>query len=348
MSKGHERIKIGISCGDLAGIGLEVILKVFSDNRMFEICTPIVYCPDRNFKFYKKSLGLENLAYSKVKSEDDANGKRLYLIDVAAESMDIEFGKGNAQTGKVAYLSLKQASEALAGTKTDVLITAPIDKKLIQSEAFNFKGHTEYLANYANVEDYLMFMIFDTLRIGVVTGHVPIEKVAKEITQEAIISKLRVIQKCLESDFSINKPKIAVLGLNPHAGDGGLLGENEQKTIIPAMRKAIKENILVFGPFAADGFFANGSYKNYDAVLAMYHDQGLIPFKTISRSEGVNFTAGLPIVRTSPDHGTAFDIAGKNMADPTSFRNAIYAAIDIFRERSQNKQLKKGALEKQS
>ena len=340
-----KRIKIGISVGDINGIGLEVILKSLQDARMISNITPIIYASTKLVKFYLKRLGISDMALNSINKAEDANLKKINVLDVWQEDVYVNFGQQNEDGGKYALLSLKKAVEDLASTKFDALVTAPINKKNIQSEEFKFPGHTEYLANYSNEENPLMFMIYHNLKVGVVTGHIPLNEVAKNLTEEKILGKLEAMKKSLVQDFNISQPKIAVLGLNPHSGDDGLIGNEEKDLIAPTLEKAKQQGYLVFGPYPADGFFANKGYQKFDAVLAMYHDQGLTPFKTISQSEGINYTAGLPIVRTSPDHGTAYDIAGQNLADETSFSNAIYAACDIYIARQEYRSLISNQLE---
>lgn len=332
----EEKIIVGISQGDINGIGLEVIIKSMLDPTLFELCTPIVFGSNKTASFHRKALGIEDFSFNQIKEVADANHKRANIINVYDEEITIELGKQTETGGKYALKSLEAAAYALAQGKIDVLITAPINKENIQSPDFNFPGHTEYLESKFGDGKSLMFLVSDTLRVAVVTGHIPVTQVAAALTPEKINTKIKALHKSLINDFNILKPKIAVLGLNPHAGDNGVIGNEEKNIIIPAINQAKEEGILAFGPYPADGFFGNETYKNFDAVLAMYHDQGLVPFKTIAFNNGVNFTAGLPIVRTSPDHGTAYDIAGKNKASEESFRKAIYMAIDIYRNRKIN------------
>lgn len=329
----HNKIKVAISVGDINGIGLEIIMKSFSDPRMFDFCTPILYTNLLATKIYKKKLGIADFNYHTIKTYDKSNSKKLNLISISEQEIDIYFGTATPQSGQLAYDSLKMSAAALASNHADVLVTAPINKQNIPWEHEDIKGHTEYLAHYSNEDHPLMLMVHESLRVGVVTSHIPLKDVAALLTKEKIIRTLEVFKKSLIQDFNIHQPTIAVLGLNPHAGDNGFIGREEIDIIIPAIEAFNGTKNLAFGPFPSDGFFGSGQYKKFDGVLAIYHDQGLIPFKTISNNEGVNFTAGLPIVRTSPDHGTAFDIAGKNTANPRSFRNAIFLAIDIFKSR---------------
>jgi 4-hydroxythreonine-4-phosphate dehydrogenase len=311
---------------------------------MFELCTPMVYGNPNVSKAYRKEIGTQDFSFNMIQDHSNSNVKKVNLISISEEEVDIHFGNVTGPAGKLAYESITNATDALASNHADVLVTAPIHKQNIPWEDDTIKGHTEYLANYANEENPLMMMVHNSLRVGVVTGHVPLKDVASVLTQEKIVTTLEVFKKSLVQDFNIHQPRIAVLGLNPHAGDNGVIGKEELEMIIPAIEEFNANNNIAIGPFASDGFFGSGQFKKFDGVLAMYHDQGLIPFKTISNNEGVNFTAGLPIVRTSPDHGTAFDISGKNMADPTSFRNAIYLASDIFRNRKNYREVTKDIL----
>jgi 4-hydroxythreonine-4-phosphate dehydrogenase len=331
----EEKIIVGISQGDINGIGMEVIIKTFLEPQMLELCTPVVFGSAKTAMYHRKALNIEDFSFNQIKEFSEINYKRANIVNVYEEDVNIELGKQTEAGGKYAFKSLEAASVALLQGKIDVLVTAPINKENIQSPEFKFAGHTEYLDEKFGDGNSLMFLVSDTLRVAVVTGHIPVTQVAAALSQEKILKKIQALNKSLIQDFEIRKPKIAVLGLNPHAGDNGVIGNEEQQSIIPAINKAKEEGILAYGPYPADGFFGNGSYKKFDAVLAMYHDQGLIPFKTIAFNSGVNFTAGLPVVRTSPDHGTAYDIAGKNLASEESFRKAIYTAIDIYRSRKQ-------------
>jgi 4-hydroxythreonine-4-phosphate dehydrogenase len=312
---------------------LEVIIKTFLDPQMLDICTPVIFGSNKTATFHRKALNVEDFSFNPIKELSEINPKRANIINVYDDEPLVELGKQTETGGKYAFLSLEAAAYALAQKKIDVLVTAPINKENIQSPDFNFPGHTEYLDDKFGDGNSLMFLVSDTLRVAVATGHIPVTQVAQALTPELILKKIQVLHKSLIQDFEVRKPKIAVLGLNPHAGDNGVIGNEEQSIINPAINKAKEEGMLVYGPYPADGFFGNGTYKNFDAVLAMYHDQGLIPFKTIAFNNGVNFTAGLPVVRTSPDHGTAYDIAGKNLASEESFRKAIYTAIDIYKTR---------------
>lgn len=327
------KIKVGITHGDFNGIGYEIIMKTLQDARLLELFTPVIYGSSKIASYYRKIFDITDLNFNLVKKAEFANSKRVNIINCYENDVRIEMGKATAIAGELAFYALEKATEDLMHHKIDVLVTAPISKSNIQSDKFGFKGHTEYFASKSGTRDFLMLMVGNNLRIGVVTGHIPLKDVAPNITSENILSKIRVLHNSLKTDFGIPKPRIAVLGVNPHASDEGLIGKEETGIIGPAVQKAFDENILVFGPFPADGFFGSASYTKFDAVLAMYHDQGMIPFKSIVFDQGVNFTAGLPMVRTSPAHGTAFDIAGKNAASPDSFRQAIYTAVEIHRNR---------------
>ncbi|MEJ2883402.1 4-hydroxythreonine-4-phosphate dehydrogenase PdxA [Pedobacter sp. GR22-6] len=339
-----DKIKIGISIGDVNGIGLEVILKTLSEAKIMDYCTPIVYGHTKVASYHRKALGINDITFNVINNAEAANPKKANLINCWEEDVKIELGVANETGGKYALLSLEKATEDLINGEIDAMVTAPINKHNIQSETFSFPGHTEYLQERSKSKDVLMFLMNDTLRVGVVTGHIPVAEVPKSITKEKIVRKLQLMNESLKKDFWIEKPKIAVLGLNPHAGDNGLLGKEEQEIIIPAIQEAFDKGIITFGPFPADGFFGKGSYKQFDGILAMYHDQGLIPFKTIAFGSGVNFSAGLNIVRTSPDHGTGYDIAGKDLADPSSFMEAIFAAIHIVKNRREQESLLKNQL----
>ncbi len=339
-----QKIKIGITLGDVNGIGPEVVLKTFADTRMAEMCIPVIYGSGAALGFYKKSIeGGEAVHYTVVKNANEARAKQFNLIDCMGDGFQVEPGVPSQATGKAALAALRKAVADITQGAIDVLVTAPINKETIQGEGFDFTGHTEFLAAELGGEP-LMMMCSEALRVGLVTTHLPLGEVAGSITQEAIVKKLELLAHSLTADFSIVKPRIAVLALNPHSGDGGLLGEQEKTVIKPAIVEAVGKGILVFGPFAADGFFASAAFRQYDAVLAMYHDQGLTPFKALT-PEGVNFTAGLKYVRTSPDHGTAYDIAGQDKADPASMREAIYLALDILRSRKEYAEMTKNPLQ---
>ena len=327
-----NKIKIGISIGDINGIGMEVIIKTFSDNRMLEICTPIVYGSLKVSSFYTKALGITDFSFNKIKAAKEALANKPNLIECWQDDLKIDLGQSTEAGGKYALISLEAATADLAAGNIDALVTAPINKDNIQSETFNFPGHTEYLSKKFDGQS-LMLMVGENIKIGVATNHIPISKVANTLTSDNIFGKLKILNKTLVQDFCATNPKIAVLGLNPHAGDNGLIGKEEENIIIPAIDNAKSIGINAFGPYPADGFFGSGNYKNFDAILAMYHDQGLIPFKSLSFGSGTNFTAGLSAIRTSPDHGVAYEIAGQNKAEESSFRQAIYAACDIYKNR---------------
>ncbi|MFY0600454.1 MAG: 4-hydroxythreonine-4-phosphate dehydrogenase PdxA [Cyclobacteriaceae bacterium] len=327
---------IGISVGDYNGIGPEVIIKAIEDNRLLRYMIPVLYCDSRVMSFYRKQLDLKNFNYNQVKTVDQIHHKRFNLVNIQEEGeIKITPGEGNSKSGKYALKSLRAALDDLKANKIDALCTAPLSKELIQSDDFKFPGHTEFLTKESEQKESLMLLIDDNLRVGVVTGHIPIKEVSESLTKEKIKMKLQILRKSLKKDFGKSKPKIAVLGLNPHAGENGLLGKEEEEIIAPVISEMKKDGHLIFGPFPADGFFGSSQFKNFDGILAMYHDQGLIPFKNIAFESGVNFTAGLTFVRTSPDHGTAFGVAGKGTADPTSMRNALLAARDILKSRTE-------------
>jgi len=334
-----DKLKIGISIGDVNGIGLEVIIKTLMDNRILDYFTPIVYGNTKVASFHRKALGINDFSFQVINHPEQANDKRPNLINSWQEDVRITLGEENEIGGKYAFLSLKHATDDLLAGKIDALVTAPINKHNIQQEGFDFPGHTEYLQSRTQASEVLMFMVSDDLRVGVVTGHVPVKDIAANISEASIVAKLQLMNESLKKDFWIEKPKIAVLGLNPHAGDHGLIGVEDQQIILPAIEKAKQSGVFCFGAYAADGFFAEDTYTKFDAVLAMYHDQGLIPFKHIASRSGVNYTAGLPFVRTSPDHGTGYDIAGKNLASETSFREALFTAVHIVQRRREQEVL---------
>lgn len=346
-STDHKPI-IGISCGDINGIGTEIILKTLSDNRIMEFCTPVIFGNNKLLNFYRKSLPEMHFSFSVIKDMGQLNPKQVNVYNCWDEEINITPGILNEIGGKYAVISLRMAAEALKAGKIAGLVTAPIHKKNVQSTDFNFSGHTPFLKNYFGVKDVAMMMVAENMRIALLTEHVPVKDIAQHITIENILSKLSIINESLKKDFLIVKPKIAVLGLNPHAGDEGLVGKEEIEIIRPAIKDAKQKNIFCFGPYSADAFFARGQYRSFEAVLALYHDQGLIPFKSLAMGEGVNFTAGLGAVRTSPDHGTAFDIAGKGIADESSFREALFTCIDIIHGRRENKEQYKNPLRKLS
>jgi len=340
-----DKIIIGITHGDINGIGYEVILKTMADPRMLETFIPVIYGSHKAAAYHRKGLDLQGLNLNIVNSIEEINYKRVNIINCTDDDIKVELGTSTEEAGKAAFEALERATEDLKKGALQALVTAPINKKNIQSPGFHFPGHTEYLEKkFGSNTPALMMLINDVMRVAVVTGHIPVKIVADEITQKLILEKLIVLNNSLKKDFSIVRPRIAVLGLNPHAGDDGLLGEEEQTTIIPAMREAEKLGIICVGPYPADGFFGSGNFNKFDAVLAMYHDQGLIPFKTVSMESGVNFTAGLSVIRTSPAHGTAYDLAGKNLASEDSFRQALYLAYDIYQNRIWNQEIAENPL----
>ncbi len=332
----NNKLKIGITQGDTNGVGWEVILKILSDSRIVELFTPIIFGSSQVANHYQgllKEQMSEEVKFNKISSARDANPSKINLIECGAAQIPVTPGTPSAEAGKAAVDALLAGGEALKAGQIDALVTAPFNKESVQSDLFNFTGHTEYIASLFEGEA-MMMMCSDLLRVGLVTKHIPVGKISESLTKEKILGDLKNLRSSLQKDFGVIEPRIAVLSLNPHAGEGGMLGGEENAILQPAILEAFEGGTLAFGPFAADGFFASQNYKKYDAVLAMYHDQGLIPFKTLS-PEGVNFTAGVSAVRTSPDHGTAYDIAGKGIANPDSMRNAIYAACDIVRNRRQ-------------
>ncbi len=331
----QEKPRIGITIGDLNGVGPEVVIKALADNRILNMVTPVIYGSSKVIAFYKKLLALEEFNYSPVKSKGQFVSKSINVVNCWEEVVEINPGKASKETGKASFQALQCACAEIKEGLIDALVTAPIDKHSIHSEDFPFKGHTEFLAHEFGAGESLMFMVSESLRVGLVTDHEPLKDVSSLITKERVELKLRLMETSLRKDFGINKPKIAVLGLNPHAGDGGLIGKEDEEILKMVISDQRNKGKLVFGPLPADGFFGTANYKQYDAVLAMYHDQGLIPFKTIAFESGVNFTAGLTIIRTSPDHGTGYNIAGKNRANELSMREAIFQAGEIFRQRSE-------------
>ncbi len=347
MSNETQKPIIGFTCGDLNGIGIELIIKTLSDHRLLDICTPVVFASNKSLNFYRKGLADFNLNYANTRELNRLNPKQVNLVNCWEEEVAITPGQLTDIGGKYALISLQQATQALKDGHIQGLVTAPIHKKNIQSAEFNYSGHTPYFKAMFNVQDVVMLMIAENMRVGLVTEHVPVSEITKHITRENILGKLKIIYNSLQKDFGIDKPKIAVLGLNPHAGDEGLIG-TEEETIIKTAIKEAKHTMMVFGPYSADAFFARGQFERFDAVLAMYHDQGLIPFKSLALGEGTNYTAGLPVVRTSPDHGTAFDIAGKNKADNSSFVASVFECIEIIRKRFGYAEMRQNPLKKMS
>ena len=340
-----RKLVVGITQGDGNGIGYEVIIKALADERMLDICTPVIYGSSKIFGFYKKQIhNIDQINTNVISSAKDVHPKRVNIVNCLPENVFVEPGQPTPESAKSAMTSLKTAVEDIRKGYIDVLVTAPINKRAMVNEGFGYTGHTEYLEQEFGVDEVAMIMVCDRLKVGVVTGHVSLKDVPSLITKEKIIKKLRLMKASLQRDFGIDAPKIAVLGLNPHCGDGGLLGDEESQIILPAVQQACAEGIMAFGPYSPDGFFGLGNYSKYDAVLAMYHDQGLTPFKALAFEEGVNYTAGLPIVRTSPDHGTAYEMAGRDLADPRSMMASIYAAIDIFNNREHYDELQRNKM----
>ena len=329
-----NKLVVGISQGDGNGIGYEVIIKALADTRILDSFIPVIYGSSKIFGFYKKSIHeIDQMDTYVINSATDAKARKINIVNCLPENVYVEPGQASPESAQCAIRSLECAVEDLKQGIIDVLVTAPINKRAMSNEGFGFTGHTEYLEKVFAVNEVAMFMVSDTLKIGVVTGHIPLKDVSSAISKEKIISKLRLLNASLKKDFGIDSPKIGVLGLNPHCGDGGLLGDEEQRIILPAVEAANDEGILAFGPYSPDGYFGLGQFAKFDATLAMYHDQGLSPFKAIAFETGVNFTAGLPVVRTSPDHGTAYEMAGRDEANPRSMISAIYTAIDIYKNR---------------
>jgi 4-hydroxythreonine-4-phosphate dehydrogenase len=339
---------IGLSCGDVNGIGLEIIIKTVADSRLLEVCTPVIFANNKVLNFYRKAIPEINFNFSSVKDLNRVNHKQVNMYNCWEEEVAITPGILNETGGKYAVISLVNAAQALKDGKIDGLVTAPINKKNTQSEEFNFTGHTPYLKNLFGAADVLMFMVAENMRVGLVTEHVPVKDIDKSITRENIAGKLSLMNNSLKKDFGIDKPKIAVLGLNPHAGDDGLIGKEDEEIIRPAIKDAKQKDIFCFGPYSADAFFARGHHEKFDGILAMYHDQGLIPFKSLSIGEGVNYTAGMEGIRASPDHGVAFDIAGKNKADEASFREAIFKCVDIINSRRDFAENRKNPMKRMS
>ena len=343
----NRKIKVGITQGDINGVGYEVILKTFSDPSMLELCTPVIYGSPKVAAYYRKSLDIPT-NFSIVNEAAEIQDERVNIVNSCDDELKVEIGKATAESGKAAFDALEAALSDYRSGIIDVLVTAPINKHTIQSEQFKFPGHTEYIENrVGDGNKALMILLKDDFRIALVTGHIPVKDIASTITKELIEEKIQIFNNSLKVDFGIDAPRIALFSLNPHAGDEGLIGSEEEEIIKPAIKSMNEKGILCFGPYPADGFMGSGNYTHFDGILAMYHDQGLAPFKALAMDEGVNFTAGLPIVRTSPAHGTAYDIAGSGEASENSFRQAIYVAIDVFRNRSVEKQISAHPLRKQ-
>ena len=332
-------VKVGISIGDINGISIEVIMKALNDSRILLDCTPVIYGSSKVFSFHKKNLQFNDFNYTSCKSAEEIIAKKVNIINIWEDDLKFDLGKATTEGGKYAFESLENATRDLASGKIDVLVTAPINKDAMGKSGFKFPGHTEYLADMSGQDEALMLMVAGDLRVGLVTSHIPIKEVSESISTESVFQKIMALNQSLQKDFGIKRPKIAVLGLNPHAGENGKMGTEENESIHPAIEKAKNEKVFAYGPFPADGFFGSAARSSYDGILSMYHDQGLSAFKALSFDEGVNFTAGLPIVRTSPDHGTAYDIVGQNKASGASMRNAIYLAIDVFRNHVEEKEI---------
>lgn len=327
-----NKLVVGISQGDINGIGLEVILKTFQETGINEICTPVLFSSQKTVSYYRKVMGIEEFNFHPLRDLTQINNKKVNVFVCYEEEVNIEMGKASDVGGKYAAISLEKATEALLENKIDVLVTAPINKHTIKNASFNFIGHTDYLGKKLNGSPLMIMCSNSGLRVALATDHVPLKDVAAKITIDGLTEKINLFHSTLVKDFAIRKPRIAVLGLNPHAGDNGTIGNEDQSIVKPAIEK-VKGDKMIYGPYSADGFFGSGAYKQFDGILAMYHDQGLIPFKTLAFNEGVNYTAGLSHIRTSPDHGTAFEIAGKNQASEQSFKNALYMAMDIYKNR---------------
>lgn len=342
-----NKILVGITHGDINGVGYELIIKTFSDERLLELCTPVIYGSSKILAYHRKVLNASNFNVNNINSAKDAHHGRINLVNCVDDEVKVELGKQTEMAGEASFAALSKATEELKNGFIHTMVTCPINKFNIQSSEFSFPGHTEYLQQEFGAKDTLMLMVSEIMRVGVVTGHIPISDVSKSITAEKIESKLRILHKALKRDFNIRKPRIAVLGLNPHAGDNGVIGNEDNEIISPVIEKLRKKDHIVLGPFAADGFFGSGEFSKFDGILAMYHDQGLIPFKALAMESGVNYTAGLEVIRTSPAHGTAFNIAGEGVANIQSFRESIYAAIDIYKNRENYKEINKNPLKKQ-
>ena len=339
-----NKVKVGITQGDINGISYEIIIKTLKDNRLLDFCIPVLYGSPKVLAYHRKAIDVENFSLISIAEAHEAKPKKACIINCHDDNIRVELGKATTYAGEAAYQAMEIAVKDLIDRQIDVLVTAPIDKHTIQQKDFQFPGHTEYLQSRLEIKDTLMMMVGPDVRVGVVTGHIPLSEVAQTLSVDLILRKLRIMNESLKNDFNIQKPRLAVLGLNPHAGDHGLLGKEETDIIEPAVKQATDEGMIVIGPFAADGLLGSGSFSKFDGIMAMYHDQGLAPFKALSFDQGVNYTAGLPVVRTSPVHGTAYEIAGLGKANPDSFRQALYLACDIYRTRKMNKELKKNAM----
>lgn len=332
-SNGSDAVRIGITMGDINGIGPEVIIKTLHNPKILDYCIPVIYGSGKIISYYKNIVKGDEFIYHQARSQDKLQNGKIYVVNCWQENVTITIGKITETGGRYALMAIDQALADIQNGWLEGLVTAPIHKKSMQLAGFNYAGHTDYLANKLNSKDYLMMMIGQQMRVGLVTTHIPLKDVPEKITLNKVKEATRILYHTLQKDFGIDRPVIAILGLNPHAGDEGVIGQEELNVIVPAIQELKNQGMIVFGPFSPDGFFGSGQFKKFDGILAMYHDQGLIPFKALEFSTGVNFTAGLPVVRTSPDHGTAFDIAGKNTAEPNSFSEALFGAIDIARQR---------------
>ena len=343
----ERKIRVGITHGDINGIGYEIILKAFADSTMFDLCTPIIYGSPKVAAYHRKVMDIPT-NFSIINSASEVQDGRVNIINCLNEDIKVELTKPTAEAGTAALAALELSLKDYADNLFDVLVTAPINKYTIQSEAFHFPGHTEYIEEKVGANHKaLMILLKNDFRVALVTGHIPVREIANVLTKELVEEKLRIFYQSLKTDFNIDNPRIAVFSLNPHAGDNGVIGEEEETIIVPAMKSAMEEGIQCFGPYSADGFMGTGKYHSFDGVLAMYHDQGLAPFKALAMDEGVNFTAGLPIVRTSPAHGTAYDIAGEGIASEESFRHAVYVALDVYRNRCIEQEIGANPLRKQ-
>jgi 4-hydroxythreonine-4-phosphate dehydrogenase len=347
MERETAPIRVGITIGDINGIGPEVIIKALRDSRILQDCTPIIYGSTRTMSYHKKAIKDEEFVYQSCKTATEAQPKKINIVNIWNDEIKFDLGSATETGGKYAFLSLEKATEDLASNKIDVLVTAPISKEAISKAGFQFPGHTEYLAHLSNVDEALMLMVAPSLRVALVTSHIALKDVATNLTKEKILAKIKMFEASLVKDFGIIRPRIAVFGVNPHAGENGKMGTEESESIIPAIQLAQQANILAFGPYPADGFFGSSAMKQFDGILAMYHDQGLTAFKALAFEDGVNYTAGLPVVRTSPDHGTAFDIVGQDKASGQSLRSAIYLAMDIYRSRQFHKEIHANPLKSQ-
>ncbi len=344
--KDQNNIRVGITHGDYNGISYEIIIKTLKDPRILELCTPVVYGTSKLASYHRKAIEVSDFSFNIIRSAQQAHPKKANLVNLEDEELPVELGKSTPEAGKYAFIALEKACADLMNGDIDILLTAPINKKNIQNENFSFPGHTEYLAKKFNTDKQLMIMCSNNLRVGIVSGHIPIHQIKDYITEEMIYKKIKILNQSLIQDFGIRKPKIAILGLNPHAGDNGVIGNEEQEMIIPAIEKVYEEGILAYGPYPADGFFGSSEFNKFDGIVAMYHDQGLIPFKLLAFDGGVNFTAGMEFVRTSPAHGTAYELAGQNIASPHSFRSALFTGLDIYKNRQLMKEISANPLQK--